>query len=105
MTVSKEMRDAFPREVERTNEELADALDETVVFDNHMNEYQRGIIREAARRLREMDKGIEGYVDDTTDMEAPVTQFIASPHAGDAIRKDWKPATLILHEPQEQSDE
>ena len=39
-----------------TNKELADALDEKVVVDNHMNEYQRGIIREAANRLRQIDK-------------------------------------------------
>lgn len=77
----------------RSNEDLAEDLEMTVVVDNHMNEYQRGIVSEAAQRLREMEGGIEGWARQLADKRT--YYFMYSKPVSPISDRD-KPALLII---------
>ncbi len=105
-----------------TNEDLADELEMSLAVDRE----SRGVyaaaktLREAARRLREMDKGIVSYPDNITTQwldyisgvkhEARAkgeTSLIHHLTSVESILEWWERdirPTLIIHEPQEQSE-
>ena len=92
-----------------TNEELADDLTHHCVTNNMPECFCLFCI--CARRLRAIDKGIEGWA--SAQIKNPGWMVYDGQYAeglakddvahGDAI--EARPCTLIIHEPQEQSDE